>query len=123
MLKNPEEYKVITLMVGMTDVEVKVLYPYLDHLASLDRSDHVFGHTSFEKYGFHVIGASLYFGTQVLSSQDDVSNYTCPVHAKCLGLVKWVHDLMTNFDNKGRGTTIKVSNRIRSENAGERQSK
>jgi hypothetical protein len=78
---------------------------------------HVFGHTSFEKYGFHVIGASLYFGTQVLSSQDDVSNYTCPVHAKCLGLVKWVHDPMTNFDNKRTGTTIKVSNRIRSERA------
>lgn len=81
------------------EIAVKSLYNYLSHMASMDPSDQVFNSTSFEKYGFHVIGASLYFGIQVLSvDEEGISAYSTPVHAKRLGLAKWVHGKLPGFE-------------------------
>lgn len=91
------EGMVTALMAGETDVSVKSFYEYLIRMATLDPSNLVFDHTSFEKYGFHVIGSSLYFGTKVLSLQGDVSAFNSPLHTKRLGLAYWVHDKLPGF--------------------------
>jgi len=68
-------------------------------MASMDPSDQIFNATSFEKYGFHVVGASLYLGIQVLSENaGKICEYNTPVHAKRLGLAKWVHSKLPGFE-------------------------
>ena len=104
-----QEYKVIpdfaniealvdALVRSTPGTAVKSLYSYLSHMSSLDPSDQVFNSTSSEKYGFHVIGASLHLGIHVLSvDEKGISAYSSPVHAKRLGLAKWVHSKLPGF--------------------------
>lgn len=70
-------------------------------MSSLDPQDHNFDSSAFERFGIHVIGASLYFGTKLLSSQDRLAKCTTPVHKKRLGLARWVHAELPNFNPKG----------------------
>jgi hypothetical protein len=72
--------------------DVTLLYQHLDRMKSLDPIEHQFDNAAFEKFGFHVVGASLYLGTQLLSSSPpEVTD------DKRLGLAKWVHDELPGF--------------------------
>lgn len=108
MFEDIEHYKVIpdfanlkalvgALINSTPDTVVKSLYSYLSHMASMNPDDHLFNSISLEKYGFHVIGASLYFRIQVLSDEEGISAYSSPVHAKRLELAKWVHGKLPGF--------------------------
>jgi hypothetical protein len=117
LLEDIVTYKVIPDAADIDDLvyaakqnesgEVGNLFGRLKNMSSLDPTDHSYDSSIFEKFGFHVIGTSLYLGSKLFSSDSaamvDVINAT-PLHSKRLGLVKWVHSEIPGF----RLTTLRV---------------